>query len=72
MSQQKLTDREQADAVDLDAQIHVVQDGVSQRATIEQVKDALDISIALNDLSDVTVSATDPATADGTFWVDIS
>lgn len=29
-------------------------------------------SINLNDLSDVTVSATDPATADGTFWVDIS
>lgn len=28
--------------------------------------------IALNDLTDVTVSATDPATADGTFWVDIS
>jgi hypothetical protein len=29
-------------------------------------------SINLNDLSDVTVSATDPETADGTFWVDIS
>ena len=43
MSQQRLTDRAQAEAVDLGAQIHVVQDGVSQRATIEQVKDALDI-----------------------------
>lgn len=29
-------------------------------------------SIAFNDLSDVTVSSTDPETADGTFWVDIS
>lgn len=30
------------------------------------------VPIAFNDLSDVTVSATDPGTANGTFWVDIS
>ena len=54
MSQQRLTDREQASEVELNAQIHVVQDGVSQRATIEQVKDALDIPESTTDVPEGT------------------
>jgi hypothetical protein len=45
---------------------------ISQGGTNTNVVRKMIAEIKLNDLSDVTVSATDPATADGTFWVDIS